>query len=121
MYSLGGRGSRAVVVFSNYFAPRENRDRGGAAGNFFHAQAVAVISVHARSTLVCGADGLVLRIVDQRIAAVMGHVAVGVILFVLLNAVSSTPPSQLPVAPGTGLPAIQRAEETAERPSRART
>ena len=45
VFARGRRRGGAVIVFSDHFGSRKNVHSGGAAGNFFHAEIVSIVSV----------------------------------------------------------------------------
>ena|ERR1700722_10805418 len=74
---------RTVNVFGDHFAAGEDvdgRGRGTGTGHgLFHAKAIAIVGVSAAARAISRADGAVLRVVDERIVGVIGHVAAGII------------------------------------------
>ena len=74
-----GRGYDTVDVLGEHLRAKKNGNGGGAAGDFLHALAVAVIGVDAGSAAVARASGAVFAIVDDGIDAVVGHVSGSVI------------------------------------------
>src|SRR2546425_3660645 len=75
-----GRGDgRAVEVLGDDLASRKDVNGGGAARGFLHAQVVAVVGIRARGARLGVADHAVLGVVYQRVQAVVGHVAGGVV------------------------------------------
>src|SRR5205085_7553067 len=69
----------AVVVLGDDFGAGENVNGGRAAGDLFHAQTVAVVGICAGGAAVVGADGAVFRVIDERIRAIVGHIAAEVV------------------------------------------
>src|SRR6266851_565305 len=75
----GSGGGSAIVIFSGNFGAGENVNGCSAPGDFFDAQAVAVIGVSARTAAIGGAGGAAFTIIDESIDAIVGHVAGGVV------------------------------------------
>src|SRR6266851_90584 len=70
---------RAIVVFGDDPRAGENVDGCGARSNLFNTDAVAVVGVSARAATVSSTCYAILAVVNQCVAAIIGHVAAGVI------------------------------------------
>src|ERR1041385_2282699 len=78
-FVAGSRRGSTVEVFSDIEPARKNGDRGVAAGNFLDAQTVTVERVGAGTAAAGGTNELAFTIIDECVAAVVGHVSASVI------------------------------------------